>query len=201
MWILLLLGVVGAALVGAGRSTPKVRVPTSNFPKAAKVGRRNEVENDLIALDMFLKTRGVNTDWFSAAELTHLPEAPNGPIYAIPETRLWENIVQTLLLVQPIRAAMGVPWRVRAYRPPDYNQAVGGAPGSLHQSFAAIDAYPDAEDEETFLRAAAVFNAKKDSKGIGLQIYSSNFHFDSGRARPWLGDGAVEYVQRAARIS
>lgn len=103
-----------------------------------------EIVGTLNEMDAFLAENGVDLSTVSAAELTTMSSAPAQPSgkkpVAIPPRELWPNIVPTLRLWQQnIRGPIGVPMSVHGYRPPDYNEAVGGTPGSTHQWFAAID--------------------------------------------------------------
>jgi N-acetylmuramoyl-L-alanine amidase len=57
-----------------------------------------------------------------------------------PKKALWQNIVNTALWVDAIRAELGAPIRITScYRSPAYNECVGGVSGSMHLQFNAID--------------------------------------------------------------
>ena len=97
---------------------------------------------DLAALDAYLDKAGVKH--FSAKEITHLNSARAGePVHAVPPADLWPNIRLTLLAADAIRAKYGAPVVVvSGYRPPKYNERVGGEPASYHMRFGALDIRP-----------------------------------------------------------
>ena len=59
---------------------------------------------------------------------------------SIPPRELWENIIQTALVIDEIREIAGAPIQIHsAYRSPEYNKAVGGERNSFHMRFMALD--------------------------------------------------------------
>lgn len=127
----------GSGWLPPGEGTPPPAFISGDPNNPEIVGMLNE-------LDTYLAENGVDLTTVSALELTTMPEGTTQPSgkkpVAIPSKDLWANIVPTLWLWQErIRNPMGIPMNIRAYRPPDYNEAVGGAPRSAHQWFSAID--------------------------------------------------------------
>ncbi|HEU4456749.1 MAG TPA: D-Ala-D-Ala carboxypeptidase family metallohydrolase [Longimicrobium sp.] len=78
---------------------------------------------------------------FRGAEFTpYWSRVRNGVRNSAPPERLWANIVPTLAVLQRFRTELGRPVQLLStYRSPDYNRAVGGATGSMHKEFRAID--------------------------------------------------------------
>lgn len=162
-----------------------------------------EVATALDELDQFLSDHGVGM-FTSAEELTEMPKAPGIPV-AIPHYSLWENIIPTLKVWQAIRQELGVPMSLRAYRPPDYNAAVGGSDRSTHQWFAAVDVRISGEantaaNREALARTMASYYKDYGSQyKIGFGAYGApvpgNIHIDTGwKRRVW--EDAAFYVDQ-----
>lgn len=149
-----------------------------------------EVASLLVELDAFLTDEGVGA-YTSARELTRMPSAPGEPS-AIPPHVYWPNIVPTLKLwQQKVREPLGVAMQLRAYRPAEYNAAVGGAANSGHLYFRALDVALVALDDDVAVeaakRGAAIY--KQDS-GAGVGVYGyprpTHLHLDTGHGhRHW----------------
>ncbi|MEM5542643.1 N-acetylmuramoyl-L-alanine amidase [Sulfitobacter sp. AS92] len=98
---------------------------------------------DLTAFQSFVD--GLGLRHFSATELLYLGwrnqpgqdcEGRNAP----PPSHLWENMRMTAQMLDEIRHRLGAPVRIlSAYRDQSYNTCIGGAAGSLHMRFNAID--------------------------------------------------------------
>lgn len=157
----------------------------------------------LAELDAYLESQGIG-DWATARELTYLPKWQQ---WAIPPREYWPNMANTLRVVEPIRQAVG-PLTIRAYRPPGYNEAAGGAPDSMHLYFAAVDLRPSPNTaekrRELALEGGRLFNAVGKAERMGLGVYGpktpSNIHVDTDRARAttwrdaqlWAGKAAMQ---------
>ncbi len=87
---------------------------------------------------------------FKANELTALFQRErDGVRNSPPAPELWSNIAPTLVVLDALRERMNAPISLSsAYRSPDYNAAIGGAPASLHTAFSAVDFYLDNGKEE-----------------------------------------------------
>ena len=177
---------------------------SESFFKPVAVGQPEDpaIAAQLDELDAYLASKGVRSDLFSARELTTMPKAPGRPV-AIPPRTYWEKMARTLVdAVQPIRIALGVPFHVRAYRPPDYNEAVGGSEGSRHQDFSGLDIRlgPDATPAERQALATRFGNLWNDDGRrlrMGFGVYNHpghvHVHVDTGyRRRKW--NDAKHYV-------
>jgi hypothetical protein len=162
-----------------------------------------EVAVALDELNQFLQEFGVDK-YTDARELCEMPKAPGRPV-AVPDYSLWENIIPTLEIFQAIREALDVPLSVRAYRPVDYNAAVGGSTGSTHQWFAAVDIrivtdYSTGALRQELGRLGAEFYKDYGSQyKIGFGAYGApipgNIHIDTGwKRRTW--DDASFYVDQ-----
>ena len=126
-------------------------------------------------------------------DLVVLPKAavaPGETYVAIPPPELWERMAATLAhVVRPLSHA--VPVEVASgYRPPWYNEQVGGAPASRHQWFDAVDLRPrDDGDREAFgMFLANLYATRGDALRMGLGIYgnAARAHVDVGwKKRAW----------------
>ncbi len=84
--------------------------------------------------------------------------------------------------LQALRDALGKPLIVRsAYRSPEHNRAVGGAPRSKHLDGAAFDIAMANHDPEAFEAAARAVGFQ----GFGFYPRSGFIHIDLGPARVW----------------
>ena len=138
------------------------------------------------------EANGVDTSIFSAEEVTRLPMW--GEI-AIPPRDLWPRMAFTLREVAiPLRKAMGTALTARGYRPPEYNRAQKGSPGSRHQYFEALDLRPQpytaANRRKLAILGADLHNRRGSDLRMGLGVYGaqtpSNIHIDTGfRRRTW----------------
>lgn len=181
--------------IDAQRLRPRHGAPLD----AIAIGSAEDVAPYFAELDAYLEAKGVGP-WARARELLWLPSWKQ---YAVPPREYWPNIVQTLLAVQPMRAAFG-PVSIRAYRPPAYNAVAGGAPKSTHQYFAALDLRPvpySAEGRRDLaLRTAELFDAVSQNEDMGFGAYGtntpSNVHVDTGYKRRTWRDAQL-WLQRS----
>ncbi len=163
-----------------------------------------EIATLLAELGAYLEGHGVDMNFTSPEELTRM----NTGAHAIPPRALWANIVPTLILWQErIRGPLGFPMKLGGYRPVDYNKAVGGAPRSQHQWFAALDVRP-VKDHNTKANRRALAHAGArvylDSPAdlkVGFGAYGaptpSNIHLDTRfRRRTWRE--ADHYIDQVA---
>ncbi len=83
-------------------------------------------------------------DHFRHSELLVRHDAVRRGVQNSPPPRdLWPNIVATIGVVEELRRRCGFAIRITsAYRSPAYNKAVGGAAGSQHLKFCALDIQP-----------------------------------------------------------
>lgn len=128
---------------------------------------------------------------FTAKELTWLPKA-KPPKHDEPPRELWPDLIKVAEVAQAIRELYGEPlWVSTAWRPPWYNQAVGGSKGSAHQFAAAADlnVMPgDRTPERTKrLEQAGATVWRNDNRARGFGVYrGSRIHIDVyGRKRSW----------------
>lgn len=160
----------------------------SKFPSALISGdpKNPEIAALLIELDDFLASNGVNTAKVSAESLTRMRKAPrvDGRLpVAIPPRALWPNVLPAALYLSDFPEVFVI---YNGYRPPDYNEAVGGAAGSLHQDFAAVDFY-GAHDRSRAALALAFDHDNKRTPG-GAAVYGKakpSMHVDGGKRRVW----------------
>ena len=113
---------------------------------------------------------------------------------APPPRALWPNIVATARALDSLRARLGKPITItNAYRAPAYNGCIGGAAGSQHLRFSALDF------RVTGLSAAEAGQAlrwMRDREGAfsgGIGIYNSFVHVDTrGIDATWWGTGVPQ---------
>lgn len=192
---------------------PQPELPDDAEPlEPLYVGKRGdpELEALLTELDAALRAGGVDKT-LTAAELTKLPKWGK---YAIPQRIYWPNLVHVARNAwNPIRRAMDEPLSPRAYRPPDYNAAVGGKPykagasrGSAHMRGEAIDIHASSSKARRKLAiiTADLFVRRGDELKLGFGAYGkptpSNVHVDTGwRKRTWRD--AQYYIAEAKKVS
>jgi uncharacterized protein YcbK (DUF882 family) len=136
---------------------------------------------------------------FRARELGRLnPNAWEGDSFELPDCGL-DRIIPTLRLADKIRQQWGGPVKVvSGYRPPAYNDAIGGADQSQHIEFRALDLRPDAEPFDlaryfTVVREV-VDEARKGGQNVGLGLYYAgrgrfahiDTNADKARNREWI---------------
>lgn len=195
------LGVVAVAISGDGTVAPPSRgADTSDFPGAMLVGPANDPE--VAALLQEIRDEwvsvGIDLDVITPEEIYRMRKAPGQPL-AFPPRQYLPNIIPTILRVYlPLRYAAGVAFRITSgYRPPDYNEAVGGTPGSRHQSNQGIDFVPASNGDRIARDAAALYVAEAQELGMGLGIYGKpahRLHIDTGRRRPATWERTREYI-------
>ena len=84
--------------------------------------------------------------------------------------------------LQDLRDRLGKPLIVRsAYRSPEHNRAVGGAPASKHMQATAFDIAMSNHDPAAFEAAARAVGFL----GFGYYLRSGFMHIDLGPARSW----------------
>lgn len=84
--------------------------------------------------------------------------------------------------LEDLRAAVGRPIIVNsAYRSPEHNRAVGGAPSSQHLQARAYDCRMDNHDPAEFIAAARLAGFR----GIGTYPRQGFIHVDTGPTRTW----------------
>lgn len=98
-----------------------------------------------------------------------------------PPEELWPNIVPTVRVLEALRTRLGKPIILHSvYRSPAYNRAIGGATGSMHMQFRAVDFHiVDANSGPAdwaatlrSMRSAGVFRG-------GIGAYATFVHVDT----------------------
>ena len=115
-----------------------------------------------------------------------------GQPYAVPPRDYWPAIVPTLrLLEDEIKPLVG-PVRVDSgWRSPKINECVGGAKGSKHMTYQALDLTPlsPITREEVIARLCRFHRDHGARYNMGLGIYNgTRFHIDTGGYRRWGAD-------------
>lgn len=113
--------------------------------------------------------------------------------FEVPPTSEWPNIVQTLRFVRDEAIpVIGPVEAVSAYRNPALNACAGGAPGSAHLGFHAIDMVPLREipREQLIETLCAIHDRRGEAYAAGLGFYPFvRFHVDSKGFRRWVPAG------------
>lgn len=98
--------------------------------------------------------------------------------------------------LQTLRDTLGKPMMINsAYRSPEHNRAVGGAPASRHLAGLAFDVRMDNHDPETFIAAAR----RVGFNGIGTYPRQGFVHVDQRAARASWGDPFPQRTRPALR--
>jgi hypothetical protein len=162
--------------------------------RAIASGYDHNVKTRLAELDQDILDAGVHR--FTAREVCKLRKAPT-LTYAIPPLTLWDRMIRTLREVaEPLREAYGKPLRVlNGYRDSSYNTAVGGAKGSRHLYFEALDL--TADDMPKLRRVVAVMYLERAAEPIGVGLYRGNIHIDYGYRRRHWGSMAAAALDEA----
>ena len=208
IWLLGILAAIALAAVASGGDDPEPDdgdYMPGDFLPPLYVSKRGdpELEALLTELDDYLRAEGVD-DTLSAAEVTKMHKT-SGPSYAIPDRKYWPNMARTGREIwNPFRRHRGRPATVyNGYRPTDYNAAVGGASGSRHQDFAALDVSADKRDK---LFLGGIYAARARELDMGYGAYKGpRAHFDAGDGshprRPTTWESGSYWVERARRVA
>lgn len=117
------------------------------------------------------------------------------PPYAIPPDSLWPLIIPTLKLLQEeIIPLIGEVEIVSGFRTPEYNELAGGASGSRHLFFQAVDVVPLTQipKDELKKRLQQFWYEHGEQYNLGLGLYDyTRFHVDTWKYRNW-GDWPEE---------
>lgn len=121
----------------------------------------------------------------TASDWSKCNEAP----FEVPPTSEWPHIVQTLRYIRDeVIPAVGPVEAVSAYRNPALNQCAGGAVGSAHMGFYALDLVPlnETTREELIRAMCTVHYRRGEAYSTGLGFYAFlRFHVDSKGFREW----------------
>lgn len=117
----------------------------------------------------------------------------NQSAFALPPQKYWPNIAGTLRFaknyiipkVGPVEAASG-------YRNPVLNRCAGGAPGSAHAKYFALDLIPKTNitRKDLINTVCKIHDEYGAANKIGLGFYNkTRFHIDSRSFRRWGANG------------
>jgi len=168
----------GPAITPSGTVLPRAGEP---LPPVAE-GDAMDVAQWHADMDRFFSDYGVS-DVATAAMVTYLPKARDVD-YSIPDPAYWENMAYTLEVLRQFDLDLGTEVEVRGYRPPWYNEAVGGAGGSTHQYFSAIDLWPKTISTGRLHDEARELWHDRALHETGIGMYANNIHVDTRRGRP-----------------
>ena len=112
--------------------------------------------------------------------------------FEVPPVQEWPHLVQTLRYVHAyVIPAIGPVEPVSGYRNPHLNVCAGGAPGSAHKSYSAIDLVPlRPTTREQLMRTLCAVHAQRGTDyQVGLGFYAFlRFHVDTTKYRRWGTD-------------
>ena len=156
---------------------------------------RPDVAAELAKMNARLQALGVDTSRHDAYELSRMSKAKkdaSGNAYAaVPIVEFQDNLGRLFAqVVQPIEAILGGRVVVRgAYRPPDYNAAVGGVATSDHIRGQSADL--DYQDVAALKLAAAKFYVSHPAMPLEFGFYVGNIHTGlGGDHETYSGDAA-----------
>jgi hypothetical protein len=173
-----------------------------------------QVEALLAEMNTYFRSQGADLNLISAEEVTRMRKAPGKP-YAIPPREYWPRMARTITqLYMPLRKRMGEPLQIlNGYRPPEYNEIVGGAPNSRHQWFDGLDimipesASTSASRKQLALEGARLYHEEGDRLGVGFGAYDpappqapGNIHLDASDNKRTWANGAY-WADQVASIS
>lgn len=168
-------------------------VPLTQESYRAVFGAAGVRENfNMVSFESMVLTWGLRH--FSPAELlflgsSHYSGGGCRGLNSLPPRSLWSNMAQTAKMADEIRQRFGHPLKViSGYRDTDYNSCVGGAGGSHHRRFNALDLAPQGG---TLRELYAIALHVRDSQaeflgGIGYYPGSNFIHIDTrGEKADW----------------
>lgn len=122
--------------------------------------------------------------------------------FAVAPAALWPSIVNTLRLIRDgIEPTLGPVEALSGYRDRGLNACAGGAPGSAHALFYALDLTPlTSISRNEMIRRTCRLHARVGARWAwGLGFYAGmRFHVDTRRYRRWGSDGHSETSPCAA---
>lgn len=129
----------------------------------------------------FIDDAGI--EHFTAEELGRLnPNAWGGDAFELPCADHLDRIIPTLELADEIRRLWQGPILVvSGYRPPEYNDAIGGADRSMHCDFRALDLKPAAEPFDLGSYFSIVKSVVSKARERGVNVGAGYYY--SGRGR------------------
>ncbi|HEX8209680.1 MAG TPA: D-Ala-D-Ala carboxypeptidase family metallohydrolase [Longimicrobium sp.] len=144
---------------------------------------------------------GLGFQHFRGSEFTpYWSRVRNGVKNSVPPKELWDNIVETLAVLDAFRAQLGKPVSLLStYRSPQYNAAVGGASKSMHKAFRAVDFTCSSGRPKEWAALLKSFRGRQFQNphtgktftfrgGVGIYVASNFVHLDTrGVDVDWSG--------------
>lgn len=120
----------------------------------------------------------------------------NQSAFALPPQKYWPNIAGTLRFAKIyIIPKIGAVEAASGYRNPTLNRCAGGAPGSAHAKYFALDLIPKSNitRKELIKAVCKIHDEFGAQHKIGLGFYSkTRFHIDSRSFRRWGPNGRAK---------
>lgn len=190
---------ITAGLLLANGSAAAQQLPDQGQSEAAfrryvagKPAFRGQVE----AFDAWLRAKrvhGVLPTW-QILRTASLWGACNGPAFEVPPRKLWSNVAATLRFVRDhVQPAVGPVQAVSGYRNAPLNRCAGGAVGSAHRDYSALDLVPlkPLTKRQIIYQICPIHSGKGPARGVGLGFYAfTRFHVDTRSFRRWGSAGA-----------
>lgn len=137
-----------------------------------------------VALDCFISENLIRH--FSAYEVAPIGRTHGSAVLSPPPLNLWENIIPTLHVAEWARSELGCGLKVTSgWRDEAYNAAVGGASGSIHKLFNALDLVPLGRTTKDLHDCLSSF-PQADLLGLGYYPVQGFVHLDT---RAYIGAG------------
>ena len=174
--------------------------PTSEAAFDAWVDESPQRRAEFAGLQAFLINRDV-ADIVPAWQLTridlHYAQRCDLPVFRIPPQDLWENVVPALRLVRDeVVPAVGPVQVLSSFRTSELNRCAGGASGSNHLRFEALDlaTAPRRNGLRLYEKLCEMHDIAGPGSAMGLGAYydfadpsfgGGRFHIDASGYRDW----------------
>lgn len=191
--LLLLLALAADAAPAAAQQLPNEGQSAAAY--VAFVAGKPEFAAEVQAFEAWQRRKGVYgiLPTWQVLRTASMWRPCNGPPFEVPPVKLWAGIARTLRFVRDhVGPALGPLQAVSAYRNPQLNVCAGGAAGSAHRDFTAMDLVPDKplSRRQIFDAACRVHRGKGPAHGVGLGFYAfTRFHVDTRSYRRWGSAG------------
>jgi hypothetical protein len=164
----------------------EVGIATASLPVTESLSGLPALEDEL---EQFID--GLNLQSFRGSEFRPYWSRVRGSVRnSAPPRSIWNNVVQTLVVLQRFRSEMGAPVRLTStYRSPRYNRAVGGVSNSQHVQFRALDFICDRGTPRDWMQRLREYRGQTFNHpairsfefrgGIGLYVSSGFVHLDT----------------------
>lgn len=139
----------------------------------------SEISDYQILLDLHGIKHFTAEEVLFLGDANHNPEHPGYEKNRIPPTKLWNNSIQAIKILDLARERLGVPLIISSgYRCKPYNKLIGGKPKSEHLLFRAFDIESNQASPEEVTDCLKDMRSEKLFFG-GIGVYDTFTHLDS----------------------